>query len=232
MNISPANLSVVAHPAAAALLTRLRDKNTEVAEFRRCLDALAHLLVVAALADAATAPEPVETPLGPTEGKRLEPAPGVVPVVRAGLGMLDAALRLLPSAPVGFVGMRRIERGQIVEGGAGSQVVGGSEALGSVSHECYLESLPRVLAGRGVLVLEVMLATGGSAVEVVRLLSAAGASPITLVCALAAPEGVEAVNSSFPDVQIVTAALDSHLNEQAYIVPGLGDAGDRLYGAV
>ncbi len=213
MSASPTNVSIVDHPVAAALLTRLRDKDTAVEEFRQRLDALTFLLVSEALTDAASAPEAVETPLGPAEGSRLEPMPAIVPVLRAGLGMLDAALRLLPAAPVGFVGMRRIEMSD------------------GVGHECYLESLPDVLEDRPVLVLDPMLATGGSAAAVIRVLGESGVGRLTMVCALAAPEGIAAVGRSAADVRIVTAAVDSHLDEQAYIFPGLGDAGDRLYGA-
>ncbi len=207
------SITVVDHPVAAALLTRLRDRNTDVEEFRQRLDSLTFLLVSEALADATSAGTQVETPLGPAEGSRLDPIPAIVPVLRAGLGMLDAALRLLPAAPVGFIGMRRLE------------------SADGVSHECYLESLPSVLEDRPVLVLDPMLATGGSAAEVIRVLDASGVGRVTMVCALAAPEGVEALRSRVPGIRIVTAAIDSHLNDQAYIVPGLGDAGDRLYGA-
>ena len=206
------SVSILDHPVAAALLTRLRDKDTAVEEFRQRLDALTFLLVSEALADAACVPEPVQTPLGSADGSRLEPMPAIVPVLRAGLGMLDAALRLLPAAPVGFVGMRRVETSD------------------GVGHECYLESLPSVLEDRPVLVLDPMLATGGSASEVIRVLAASGVGPITMVCMLAAPEGIAALQRSAAGVRIVTAAVDSHLDERAFIVPGLGDAGDRLYG--
>lgn len=206
------SVSILDHPAAAALLTRLRDKHTAVEEFRQRLDALTFLLISEALADATCVPEQVETPLGPADGSRLEPMPAIVPVLRAGLGMLDAALRLLPAAPVGFVGMRRVETSD------------------GVGHECYLESLPSVLEDRPVLVLDPMLATGGSASEVIRVLEASGVGPVTMVCMLAAPEGVAALQRSAAGVRIVTAAVDSHLDERAFIVPGLGDAGDRLYG--
>jgi len=213
MSVNPANVTTVDHPVAAALLTRLRDKDTAVEEFRQRLDALTFLLVSEALTDATSVPEAVETPLGPAEGSRLEPMPAIVPVLRAGLGMLDAALRLLPAAPVGFVGMRRIE------------------TYDGVGHECYLESLPGVLEDRPVLVLDPMLATGGSAAAVIRVLGESGVGPVTMVCTLAAPEGIAALQSSAADVRIVTAAVDSHLDERAFIVPGLGDAGDRLYGS-
>lgn len=212
MSVSPMNVTDVVHPVAAALLTRLRDKNTAVEEFRQRLDALTFLLVSEALTDATWVSEPVETPLGPAEGSRLEPMPAIVPVLRAGLGMLDAALRLLPAAPVGFIGMRRLETSD------------------GVGHECYLESLPSVLEDRPVLVLDPMLATGGSAAEVIRVLVESGVGSVTMVCTLAAPEGIAALQRSAADVRIVTAAVDSHLDERAFIVPGLGDAGDRLYG--
>ncbi len=207
------SVTIVDHPVAAALLTRLRDKDTAVEEFRQRLDALTFLLVSEALTDATSVTEAVETPLGPAEGSRLEPMPAIVPVLRAGLGMLDAALRLLPAAPVGFVGMRRIETSD------------------GVGHECYLESLPGVLEDRPVLVLDPMLATGGSAAAVIRVLAESSVGPVTMVCTLAAPEGIAALQSSAADVRIVTAAVDSHLDERAFIVPGLGDAGDRLYGS-
>lgn len=213
MSVSPTNVTTVDHPVAAALLTRLRDKHTAVEEFRQRLDALTFLLVSEALTDATSVPEATETPLGPAEGSRLEPMPAIVPVLRAGLGMLDAALRLLPAAPVGFVGMRRIETSD------------------GVGHECYLESLPTVLEDRPVLVLDPMLATGGSAAAVIRVLAESGVGPVTMVCTLAAPEGIAALQRSAADVRIVTAAVDSHLDERAFIVPGLGDAGDRLYGS-
>ena len=206
------SVSILDHPVAAALLTRLRDKDTAVEEFRQRLDALTFLLISEALADATCVREQVETPLGPAEGSRLAPMPAIVPVLRAGLGMLDAALRLLPAAPVGFVGMRRVETSD------------------GVGHECYLESLPSVLEDRPVLVLDPMLATGGSASEVIRVLAASGVGPVTMVCMLAAPEGIAALQRSAAEVRIVTAAVDSHLDERAFIVPGLGDAGDRLYG--
>ena len=206
------SVSIVDHPVAASLLTRLRDKNTSVEEFRQRLDALTFLLVSEALAGATCVPEPVETPLGPADGWRLEPMPAIVPVLRAGLGMLDAALRLLPAAPVGFVGMRRVE------------------ASDGIGHECYLESLPTVLEDRPVLLLDPMLATGGSASEAIRVLAATGVGPVTMVCMLAAPEGVAALQRSAAGVRIVTAAVDSHLDERSFIFPGLGDAGDRLYG--
>ncbi|WP_419842277.1 uracil phosphoribosyltransferase [Candidatus Poriferisodalis sp.] len=218
MNVNSTSVSVVAHPAAAALLTRLRDKQTATEEFRQRLSALTLLLVAEALRDATTVPDPVETPLGRAEGLRLEPLPAIVPVLRAGLGMLDATLRLVPGAPVGFIGMRRIE----ASGGSGHN---------GISHECYLESLPGVMEGAPVLLMDPMLATGGSAQAAIRVLRAAGVGPITMVCVLAAPEGVASMQRTAPDVRIVTAAVDSRLDERAFIVPGLGDAGDRLYGS-
>lgn len=205
------NVNVVDHPVAAAHLSALRHIDTSRDEFRLHLDALTSVLLTAALADAASVPAEVQTPLAMAPGVRLEPMPAVVPVLRAGLGMLDAALRLLPEAPVGFVGLKRIESDD------------------GVSHVGYLESLPNELGGRPVLLLDPMVATGGSVAEALRVLAEAGVGPVTIVCALAAPEGVAALQNT-AGAQMVTASVDSHLNERAYIVPGLGDAGDRLYG--
>ena len=232
------NVRVVDHPVAASHLRALRHRDTSRDEFRQHLDALTSVLLTEALADASTVTEPVPTPLDTAAGRRLMPMPAVVPVLRAGLGMLDAALRLLPEAPVGFVGLKRVESDD------------------GVSHVGYLESLPNELGGRPVLLLDPMLATGGSVAEALRVLAEAGVGPVTIVCALAAPEGIvalggdaagrpvpasaspaqtqpsDALSSSTqpPQTQLVTASIDSHLNERAFIVPGLGDAGDRLYG--
>ncbi len=227
------SLRVIEHPLAAALLTRLRNKDTAAEAFRQQLDSLSLMLVLEALTDATWVNEPVETPVGWAQGSRLESTPAIVPVLRAGLGMLDAALRLLPAAPVGFIGMRRIEASGHADnaGQAGHTVAGASSPQSAVGHECYLESLPAVLRDRPVLVLDPMLATGGSAVAATQVLDKAGAGPVTLVCVLAAPEGIAAVRADAPHVRVVTAAVDSHLDERAFIVPGLGDAGDRLYGA-
>ena len=200
---------VVDHPLAQARLTVLRDAATAPPRFRQALGELSALLVHEALRDLPTTTVEVETPLAPAPGVRIEP-PLLVPVLRAGLGMLDAAQRLLPEAAVGFVGMRRNEE--------------------TFEPEAYLNTVPDDLDGQAALVLEPMLATGGSLASTCALLADAGAGQITAVCVLAAPEGVAALEAALPGARLFTAAIDQGLNERAYIVPGLGDAGDRQFG--
>lgn len=210
-------ITVVDHPVAATHLTELRDAANGRDRFRQHLDAVAGVLVAEALRDALTTQREVVTPMGTAAGACVDPMPTVVPILRAGLGMLDAALRWLPDAPVAYLGVQRIE----------------SDGADGVGHRHYLETLPSDVSGRPALVLDPMLATGGTVIAACLTLAEAGAGPITVVCALAAPEGIEAVTaacSQHLDVHLVTAAVDSHLDERAYIVPGLGDAGDRLYG--
>ena len=201
---------VVDHPLAAALLTSMRDERTGNAEFRASLEELTRMLVFEALRDAEVATFDIQTPVASTKGTRLASTPLLVPVLRAGLGMIEAASALIPAANVGFVGLARDEQ----------------------THEAaeYMVSLPANLAGIPVFVLDPMLATGGSMLHVIELLTKRGADDITAVCALAAPEGVAALADSEFDIRLVTASIDSHLNENAYIVPGLGDAGDRQFG--
>jgi uracil phosphoribosyltransferase len=203
---------VVDHPLAAARLTTLRDERTDNATFRAALRELALMLVYEATRSAAVEPVPVRTPVGATTGCRLAPPPLLVPVLRAGLGMAEAAFGLLPEAQMGFVGLARDEE--------------------TFLPRAYLESLPESLAGRPVLVLDPMLATGGSLQHCCRLLADRGATDITILCALAAPEGLERLAGSGLPVRVVTASIDERLNDRAYIVPGLGDAGDRQFGAV
>jgi uracil phosphoribosyltransferase len=203
---------VVDHPLALDRLTTMRDARTDNAAFRAALRDLTLLLVVEATRDFAVAELPIHTPVARTVGHRLATPPILVPVLRAGLGMVDAASALIPEARVGFVGMARDEQ----------------------THQPtpYMESLPASLVGRPVFVLDPMLATGGSMIHTVRLLAARGADDVTAVCVLAAPEGVAALSGADLPVRLVTAAIDDRLNDSAYIVPGLGDAGDRQFGAV
>ena len=201
---------VVDHPLAAQHLTRLRDETTDQAAFRHAIDGLAEILVYEATRSLATESVEVRTPLGPAKGSRLIHPPMVVPVLRAGLGMLDAVLRLLPDAPTGFIGVARNEA--------------------TFVPEPYMNSVPAELGGREVLALDPMLATGGSLEHAARILRDRGAGPITAVCVLAAPEGLERIEASGLVETVVTGAIDSHLNDHAFIVPGLGDAGDRLFG--
>ncbi len=188
----------------------LRDETTDRATFRRAVDNLAAMLIYEATRDLAVETTAVRTPLGPAEGVRLPRLPVLVPVLRAGLGMADAAIRLLPEAEMSFVGLARDEE--------------------TFEPHPYMAKLPARLEGRPVIVLDPMLATGGSLEFTCRLIAERGAGRMTVVCVLAAPEGLKRMEATGLDLHVVTAAIDSHLNEQAYIVPGLGDAGDRLFG--
>jgi uracil phosphoribosyltransferase len=203
---------VVDHPLARARLTDMRDARTDNAAFRAALRDLTLLLVVEATREAPTAEFPIHTPVARTTGHRLANPPVLVPVLRAGLGMVDAAQSLVPESQVGFVGMARDETTHLPTP--------------------YMESLPESLVGRPVFVLDPMLATGGSMIHTVELLVARGADDVTAVCVLAAPEGVAALEASGLPVRLVTASIDERLNDSAFIVPGLGDAGDRQFGAV
>ncbi|MEJ7649003.1 MAG: uracil phosphoribosyltransferase [Nakamurella sp.] len=203
---------VVAHPLAAARLSTMRDARTDNATFRAALRDLTLMLVIEASRGLATEIVQIHTPVARTGGTRLINPPLLVPVLRAGLGMADIAHALIPESQMGFVGMARDER----------------------THEPtpYMESLPASLAGRPVFVLDPMLATGGSMVNTIQLLVDRGATAVTAVCALAAPEGLVRLAESGLPVRVVTASVDERLNDSAYIVPGLGDAGDRQFGAV
>ncbi len=204
------DVHVVDHPLAAARLTALRDERTDNAAFRAALRDLTLMLVYEATRDAPCQTITVHTPLAQTAGTRLAKPPLLVAVLRAGLGMIEPALALLPDARVGFVGVARDEK--------------------TASPTPYLESLPDKLHGRPVMVFDPMLATGGSMTYTLGLLQRRGADDITVVCVLAAPEGVAALEKAAPDVRLFTAAVDDRLNDAAYIVPGLGDAGDRQFG--
>lgn len=206
---------VADHPLISHKLTVLRDKRTDSPTFRRLADELVTLLAYEATRDVRVEPVDVETPVAKTTGVRLSnPRPLVVPILRAGLGMLDGMQRLLPTAEVGFLGMIRNEE--------------------TLEAETYAERLPGDLAGRQCYVLDPMLATGGTLSVAIDFLVRRGADHITAICLLAAPEGIARVEKELENigvpVTLVTAGLDERLNELGYIVPGLGDAGDRLYG--
>ncbi|MBO0611117.1 uracil phosphoribosyltransferase [Myceligenerans salitolerans] len=209
-------LHVADHPLVDHKLTTLRDETTPSATFRLLVDELVTLLAYEATRGIATEPKEIRTPVTSMTGTTLaSPAPLVVPILRAGLGMLDGMTRLLPTAEVGFLGMMRDE-----------------ETLKAVT---YANRLPDDLTGRHVFLLDPMLATGGTLVAAIDYVFERGAREVTAVCLLAAPEGLKVVEQHAGDrvdVEIVVAAVDERLNEKAYIVPGLGDAGDRLYGVV
>ncbi|HUR73972.1 MAG TPA: uracil phosphoribosyltransferase [Sporichthya sp.] len=206
---------VVDHPLVAHKLTALRDGSTPAPIFRRLCDELVTLLAYEATRDARVEPCTVQTPLTVASGVRLAgPKPLVVPILRAGLGMLDGMMRLLPTAEVGFLGLVRDET--------------------TLQARTYAERLPADLSGRRCYVLDPMLATGGTLVAAARYLLDRGADSICALCLLAAPEGLAhleaALGSDVTSVSVVVAGLDDGLNELGYIVPGLGDAGDRLFG--
>jgi uracil phosphoribosyltransferase len=204
------DVSVIDHPLAAARLTALRDERTDNATFRAALRELTSMLVYEATRDAPSEVVPIRTPLAQTTGSRLAKPPLLVPVLRAGLGMVYEAHAAIPESRVGFVGVARDEE--------------------TAQPVPYLESLPDDLSDHPVMVLDPMVATGGSLTYTIGLLLRRGATDITVLCVVAAPEGLAAVEQLAPQVRVFTAAVDDGLNEIAYIVPGLGDAGDRQFG--
>ncbi|MGO1509066.1 MAG: uracil phosphoribosyltransferase [Actinomycetales bacterium] len=204
------------HPLVAHKLTTLRDVRTESPTFRQLVEELVMLLAYEATRDVRTEPYEISTPVAPTTGVRIgRPRPLVVPILRAGLGMLDGMSRLMPTAEIGFLGMKRDE-----------------QTLEAIT---YANRLPDDLSGRQCFVLDPMLATGHTLVAAIDYLLERGARDVTCITLLCAPEGLRHVEESIGDrgdVSVVTAAIDEGLDENAYIVPGLGDAGDRLYGVV
>ena len=208
---------VADHQLISHKLTYLRDKRTDSPTFRRLAEELVTLLAYEATRDVRVEPFSIETPVAPTVGIKLaNPKPLVVPILRAGLGMLEGMMRLLPSAEVGFLGMMRNE-----------------ETLEAIT---YANRLPDDLSGRQCYVLDPMLATGGTLIDAIRYLVDRGADDITAITLISSPEGILHVEQSLDDlavpVALVTGAVDERLNEKGYIVPGLGDAGDPLYGVV
>lgn len=206
---------VADHPLVTHKVTMLRDVHTESPTFRRLVDELVTLLAYEATRGIRVVPTEVQTPLAVTTGVALaQPPPVIIPILRAGLGMLEGMTRLLPSAEVGFLGILRDET--------------------TLEPTIYADRMPKDLRGRQVFVIDPMLATGGSLADALQVLRERGADDITIVTLLAVPEGIarlEEVTSGL-DVTLVTAAMDEGLNEQAFIYPGLGDAGDRLFGVV
>ena len=209
-------LHVADHPLIDHKLSVLRDQGTPSAVFRQLVDELVTLLAYEATRDVRTEEVEITTPVALAHCRRLaEPRPIVVPILRAGLGMLEGMTRLLPTAEVGFLGMRRDDD--------------------TLEVETYANRLPDDISGRQCFIIDPMLATGHTLVAAVEYLLGQGARDVTAICLIAAPEGIRALEASVgrrADVTVVTAAQDDRLNEHAYIVPGLGDAGDRLYGIV
>ncbi|MFM7013416.1 MAG: uracil phosphoribosyltransferase [Actinomycetota bacterium] len=204
---------VANHPLITHKLTVLRDKNTPSPTFRQLAEELVTLLTYEATRDIKVQEIQIETPVTTTTGVHLsEPRPLIVPVLRAGLGMLEGILKLLPTAEVGFLGIKRNEE--------------------TLQPFTYAERLPEDLTGRQVYIIDPMLATGGTLIDSINYVFERGASEVTAICLIGAPEGLKAVEDSVKDknVTVVLGALDEKLNEVGYIVPGLGDAGDRLYG--
>ena len=203
-------VTVISHPLVQHNLTRMRDRRTGPQEFRRVLSEVAALMLYEATRSFAVEPVPVTTPLAAARGHRLRREVVLVPVLRAGLGMLDSILQLIPHARVGFIGLKREET--------------------TLRATSYHKSLPPDLTPFEVILIDPMLATGGSAVAAMDLLSELGAKHVRMVNLVAAPEGIRRVRAAYPDLPIFTAAVDRRLNEKGYILPGLGDAGDRLFG--
>ncbi|GHJ17591.1 MULTISPECIES: uracil phosphoribosyltransferase [unclassified Micromonospora] len=206
------DVTVIDHPLAQTRLTAMRDARTDSSSFRAALRELTTMLVYEAARSFPVENYSIQTPVTATEGTRLANPPLLVPVLRAGLGMADAALALVPESSMGFVGLARDEE--------------------TYEPRAYMESLPRDLSGRPVLVLDPMLATGGSLEHCCRLLADRGCTDITVLCVLAAPVGIERLERSGLPLRLVTASIDEGLNDKMFIVPGLGDAGDRQFGGM
>lgn len=203
-------LEVLNHPLITHKLTQMRKTKTGTKDFRENLDEIAELMAYEVCRDLPVQPLEIETPVAPCVGYELSKEVIIVPILRAGIGLLDGIRRLVPTAKVGFIGLYRDE-----------------ETL--EPHE-YFAKFPKGLEDAVVMVVDPMLATGGSAVAALDAIKARGAKNIKLVCLVGVPEGVKAVQTAHPDVDIYLAAMDDHLNERGYIVPGLGDAGDRIFG--
>ncbi len=203
-------LVTVSHPLIEHSLTILREKETSTVAFRRHAGIVSKILLIEATRHLSLTDKPIETPLAPMTGHQLADNIVVVPVLRAGLAMLFALQDFLPAASVGFIGLERDEQ--------------------TAQAREYYQKLPQIFASSKIIVLDPMLATGGSLNETVTVIKEKKAESITFVCIVAAPEGIEAIQRDHPDINIITSAIDSELNDQKFIVPGLGDFGDRYFG--
>ena len=199
------------HPLVEHKLAILRDKKTGTKEFREIVSELATMLCYEAMKDAKMEEVEIETPIQKMKTRKInEDNYAFVPILRAGTGMLDGIIQVVPNAKIGHIGMYRDEE--------------------TFKPNVYFFKVPKDINKREVLILDPMLATGGSGLDAIELLKEKGVTKIKFLCIIAAPEGIKAIEEKYPDVQIYTAAIDEKLNEHAYIIPGLGDAGDRLYG--
>jgi len=204
------NLILIDHPVILTKLTELRDYTADHRKFRELLNEIASLMVYEVTRDWPTMPRPVQTPMERMTGRVLARQVTLVPILRAGLGMADGVLRLLPDARLGHLGVYRDE--------------------GTLEPVSYYQKLPPDISGTEVLLIDPMLATGGSATGAAQVLKQAGVKSLRFVCLVAAPEGIQMFHQHHPEVPIYTAAVDRQLNEKGYILPGLGDAGDRIFG--
>ncbi|OQZ05653.1 MAG: uracil phosphoribosyltransferase [Planctomycetes bacterium UTPLA1] len=203
-------MTLIRHPVVQEQLTIARDKNTSVEHFRRLVGQIARLMAFEITRDYPSMPRTVQTPLAPCEGSKLARGLTLVPILRAGLGMVDGILELIPTARVGHVGIYRDEA--------------------TLKPVTYYKKLPPDIAGTDVIVIDPMLATAGSLSACIDVLKATGAVSIKVLCLVSSPEGIDALQKRHPEIPIFTAAVDEKLNERGYIVPGLGDAGDRIFG--
>lgn len=208
----PSTVTVISHPLMKVKLTRLRDQRTRPEKFRARLEEASAVLLIEATRDLATCPDQIQTPLAPHEGTALARPVILVPILRAGIGMIEPMLSVLPDACVGHVGMRRDEETHLPH--------------------CYYFNVPAHLASADVILVDPMLATGHSASEAITKLKEAGATRIRFICCVSCPEGLAYLHGTHPDVPIFTGAVDDGLDHRAYIVPGLGDAGDRYFGTL
>ena len=206
------NLVVFDHPLISHKLSFLREQHTNFRPFRALMSQIAGLMVYEVTRSFETVPVEIETPMQRTTGQRIHSLITVVPILRAGLGMTDGVLELMPEARVGHLGLARDER--------------------TFEPKAYLNKLPKDLAAGPVILVDPMLATGGSAVAAIKMLREAGAADLRMICLVASPEGVSRLAAETPDVKVYAASLDERLDENNYIRPGLGDAGDRLFGTV
>ena len=204
------NVTLIRHPVVQEQLTIARDKNTSVEHFRRLVGQIARLMAFEITRDYPSTPRTVQTPLASCEGSKLARGLTLVPILRAGLGMVDGILELIPTARVGHVGIYRDEA--------------------TLKPVTYYKKLPPDIAGTDVIVIDPMLATAGSLSACIEVLKATGAVSIKVLCLVSSPEGIDALQKRHPEIPIFTAAVDEKLNERGYIVPGLGDAGDRIFG--